>query len=86
MSPTEIAAKYPSDVIEAYEWIKIYCQHWATINNDWQTLDGLSGKTLDKANSYIELLSKQGLVTYAQRPPKQKPGRCGKPNFKLSPL
>ena len=86
MTPTQIAASYPPEVIEAYEWIKIHCQHWATLHNDWQTLDGLSEEKLKKANEHMELLTQLGMVTFAHRVPKAKPGRCGKPNFQLVPL
>lgn len=86
MTPTQIAATYPPIVIEAYWWLKTYCRHWATLYHDWQTLDGQVGENKETAERYMIIMLIADLVVFKDRPPKQKPDRCGLPNFKLKEL
>lgn len=86
LTPSEIAATNHPLVVEAHTWLKTYCRHWATLYHDWQTLDGQIGEDKETAERYmiIMILAKQ--VVFKDRLPKQKPDRCGLPNFKLLDL
>lgn len=61
-SNTEREAKYPSEVVEAWHWIKTYCRHWATVGTDWQTLDNLGSQDKEKAKEYLTRLRAFGLL------------------------
>jgi hypothetical protein len=62
MTPTERRARHPPAVVEAWDWIEIYCRHWATTGRDWQTTDNLGAADKDRANRYLDTLREAGLV------------------------
>ena len=62
MTPTERRALHPAAIIEAWDWIDIYCRHWATAGRDWQTTDNLNAADKDKAVQYLDTLREAGLV------------------------
>lgn len=87
MTPTEIEATWPLQVIEAIHWIKTHCRHWAILgSHDWQTFDELTEKETEQATEHLLVLLIMGLVGVASTVPKKKPGRCGIPNFYIKPL
>lgn len=87
MTPTQIEAQWPAEVVEAWHWIKTHCRHWAIVGNDWQTLDELTKDKREIAERHMVVLCLHGLVEFSQRlPKKEKPGRCGQPNFRIRPL
>ena len=79
MTPTEIEATWPLQVIEAIHWIKTHCRHWAIF-------DELTEKETEQATEHLLVLLIMGLVGVASTVPKKKPGRCGIPNFYIKPL
>lgn len=62
MTPTEIRALHPVGVVEAWDWIDIYCRHWATEGRDWQTLDNLGGADRVTAEAHLATLRSAGLI------------------------
>ena len=62
MTPTQRRAMHPAAVVEAWEWIDIYCRHWATEGRDWQTLDNLGGADRVTAESHLAALRGAGLI------------------------
>lgn len=87
MTPTQIEATWPREVVEAWHWVKTNCRHWATVGHDWQTLDEMTDDAREEAERCMVILCMYGLVEFAKTPPrKKKPGRCGQPNFKLTPF
>ena len=62
MTPTERRALHPRAVVEAWDWIDIYCRHWATTGRDWQTLDNLGGADRVTAEAHLATLRSAGLI------------------------
>ena len=62
MTPTEIRALHPAAVVEAWDWIDIYCRHWATQGRDWQTLGNLGSDDRVTAEAHLEALRSAGLI------------------------
>ena len=62
MTPTERRALHPVGVVEAWDWIDIYCRHWATEGRDWQTLDNLGCADRVTAEAHLEALRGAGLM------------------------
>lgn len=62
MTPTEIRALHPAAVVEAWEWIDIYCRHWATAGRDWQTLDNLIHEQRQVGEKHLATLREADLI------------------------
>lgn len=62
MTPTETRATYPQHILEAWDWIDIFCRHWAVPGRDWQTLDNLGGADLLTAESHLATLRSAGMI------------------------
>lgn len=76
----------PRDSLEYAVWfVQTYCPHWATLNNDWQTLDGTMRAYAQEAQECFNRLEAAGRIRWAERPPRLKPWRSGKPNFLILP-
>lgn len=46
MTPTQIEATYPPEVVAAWHWLDTNCRHYATPNSDQQTVSNLSPSDL----------------------------------------
>jgi len=42
MTPTQIEATYPQEVVAAWHWLDTNCRHYATLNEHQQTTENLS--------------------------------------------
>ena len=62
MTPTEIRATYPAHVLDAWDWIEVYCPHYATQGRDWQTTDNMSAADKVTALRHIATLREAGLI------------------------
>ena len=71
LTPTQLEALYPPDVVEAWHWVKQHCRHYATIGYDTQTTEFLSPTDMEKAAKHIALLSKHDMLVTTDF--KQKP-------------
>ncbi len=69
MTPTEIRARYPAAIIEAWEWVEAYCPHYSTIGRDWQTLDNMT-EPKETARKHIATLREAGLIEIESAPPR----------------
>jgi len=82
MTPTQIEATYPPEVVAAWHWVKTYAPHRAKLNSDQQTYDGLTEDLAQQLDSHLDTLRVHGLVVDAVYQPKIKPGmRSRRPNF-----
>ena len=62
MTPTERRASHPAAIVEAWDWIDIYCRHWATTGRDWQTLDNLTRPMRRVGERHLNTLREAGLI------------------------
>lgn len=69
MTPTERRALHPADIIEAWEWIEVYCPHYSTVGMDWQTLDNMT-EPRETALLHLETLRKAGMIETENAPPR----------------
>jgi len=87
MTPSEIEATYPSDVVDAWHWVKTYAPHRATQQGDQQTYDTLNDKAKEQLDAMLAILRPYGLVLESLFQPKLKPGmQERRPNFIVCPL
>jgi len=70
MTPTERRATYPAAVVEAWEWIEVYCPHYATEGRDWQTTDNMSAADKVTALRHIATLRDAGMLEIESAPPR----------------
>ena len=69
MTPTERRAMHPAVVVEAWDWIDIYCPHYSTVGRDWQTLDNMT-EPRETALLHLETLRKAGMIETENAPPR----------------
>ena len=69
MTPTERRALHPAAVVEAWEWIEVYCPHYSTVGRDWQTLDNMT-EPRETALLHLETLRKAGMIETENAPPR----------------
>lgn len=71
LTPTQLEALYPQDVVEAWHWIKQHCRHYATTGYDTQTTEFLSADDMEIAAKHIALLNKHDMLVttdFQQKP------------------
>ena len=64
MTPTQIEATYPPEVVAAWHWLDTNCRHYATPNSDQQTVSDLSPSDLVTAHRHLETLRRAGLIEH----------------------
>lgn len=69
MTPTFIRSQYPPHVLEAWEWIEIYCPHYSTIGRDWQTMDNMT-EPKELALMHLETLRRANMIEIENAPPR----------------
>lgn len=72
LTPTQIEATYPPEVVDAWWWLDIHCRHYATLHADQQTLGALNTTERLVADAHLETLRNAGLL---------RPGAFYKGNF-----
>ncbi len=71
LTPTQLEALYPPDVVEAWHWVKQHCRHYATTGYDTQTTEYLSNEDMEIAANHIALLNKADMLVttdFQQKP------------------
>jgi len=69
MTPTQRRALHPAAVVEAWEWVDVYCPHYSTIGRDWQAMDNMT-ESKDTARKHIATLREAGLIEVESAPPR----------------
>jgi len=64
MTPTQIEATYPQEVVAAWHWLDTNCRHYATLNEHQQTTENLSPEDRKLAEQHIETLRQAGLIEH----------------------
>lgn len=62
MTPTERRTLHPAAVVEAWDWIDIYCRHLATAGRDWQTTENLTAEQRPIAEIHLRTLRDAGML------------------------
>lgn len=62
LTPTQLEAIYPPDVIEAWHWVKQHCRHYATIGYDTQTTEYMSDDMQETSLCHLDILVMNDLV------------------------
>lgn len=90
MTPTELEALYPKEVVDAWWTVKIYARHIANGGGssfgDVQTLDALGGPEYSKVIAAMDILRQHNLLLENLFVPAPKPYRRGTGNFVVRDL
>jgi len=62
LTPTQIEATYPPEVVDAWWWLDIHCRHYATLHAAQQTLSTLTDEERPIAEAHLETLRNAGLL------------------------